>query len=105
MGAMTKWSEEEKQTWAVSKLLEKREELGRLPHKDDFDAVTLSRIKAFLGPWPHALAKAGLKEARPKPPKRKRRASREGTGAFKTGTVTSKTASSKGQAMNQNTTQ
>ena len=72
MGEMTKWSEEEKQTWAVSKLLEKQSEIGRLPRKDDFDVVTLSRIKAFLGPWPHALVKAGLKEAKPKPPKKKK---------------------------------
>ena len=73
MGEMTKWSDEEKQTWAVSKLLEKQKELGRLPHKDDFDVVTLSRIKAFLGPWPHALVKAGLKEPKPEAPKRKKR--------------------------------
>lgn len=79
MGEMTKWSEEEKQTWAVSKLLEKQKELGRLPHKDDFDVVTLSRIKAFLGTWPHALVKAGLKEAKPTPPKKKKRSRSAGT--------------------------
>lgn len=62
MGEMTKWSDEEKQAWAVSRLREKQAETGRLPHKDDFDVVTLSQIKAFLGPWPRALEKAGLKE-------------------------------------------
>ena len=36
--------------------------MGRLPLKSDFDVVTLSRIKAFLGPWPRALEKAELKE-------------------------------------------
>lgn len=77
MGEMTKWSDEEKQAWAVSRLLEKQAEIGRLPHKDDFDVVTLSRIKAFLGPWPHALIKAGLKEAKPEPPKKKKRAARK----------------------------
>lgn len=53
---------EEKQAWAVSVLLNKKAEIGRRPIKSDFDAVTLSRIKAFLGPWPRALEKAGLKE-------------------------------------------
>ena len=33
-----------------------------MPHKDDFDESTRSRIKAFLGPWPRALEAAGLKE-------------------------------------------
>ena len=47
--------------WAVTQLQEKHSELHRLPRKDDFDAATLSRIKAFLGPWPRALEKAGLK--------------------------------------------
>lgn len=53
---------EEKRAWAVSQLLEKSGETGRLPAKSDFDAATLSRIKAFLGPWPRALESAGLKE-------------------------------------------
>lgn len=66
MGEMTKLSEEEKQAWAVSVLKKKQAEIGGLPHKDDFDSVTLSRIKAFLGPWPRALEKAGLKEPKPK---------------------------------------
>ena len=53
---------EEKKFWAVELLQKKYKELGRLPKKDDFDVVTLSRIKAFLGPWPSALETAGLKE-------------------------------------------
>ena len=55
---------EEKKSWAVELLREKHKELNRLPHKDDFDEVTRSRIKAFLGPWPRALEMAGLKEAK-----------------------------------------
>ncbi len=53
---------EEKCAWAVRQLLDKNKETGRLPLKSDFDASTLSRIKAFLGPWPRALEAAGLKE-------------------------------------------
>ncbi len=53
---------EEQQSWAVRQLQEKQAEMGRLPLKSDFDVVTLSRIKAFLGPWPRALEKAELKE-------------------------------------------
>ena len=53
---------EEKKFWAVELLQKKYKELGRLPKKADFDVVTLSRIKAFLGPWPRALETAGLKE-------------------------------------------
>ena len=52
---------EQKKVWAIEQLVRKQEELGRLPKKDDFDVVTLSRIKAFLGPWPRALEAAGLK--------------------------------------------
>ncbi len=48
--------------WAKEQLQTKHQELGRLPKKDDFDEVTRSRIKAFLGPWPRALEAAGLKE-------------------------------------------
>lgn len=55
-----------KKEWAVEMLRKKSKELGRLPKKDDFDVVTLSRIKAFLGPWPRALEAAGLKEKREK---------------------------------------
>ena len=59
---------EEKKAWAVGLLRQKQQEIGRLPQKDDFDAVTRSRIKAFLGPWPRALEAAGLKEVRSKTP-------------------------------------
>ncbi len=52
----------EKVLWAIDELIKKQKELGRTPKKDDFDDVTKSRIKAFLGPWPRALEKAGLKE-------------------------------------------
>ncbi len=55
---------EEKKLWAVELLKQKCDEVGRMPKKDDFDGVTLSRIKAFLGPWPRALEAAGLKEAK-----------------------------------------
>lgn len=55
---------EEKKSWAVELLKQKATELDRLPKKDDFDEVTRSRIKAFLGPWPRALEAAGLKEAK-----------------------------------------
>ena len=62
---------EEKKGWAVELLKQKAKELNRLPKKDDFDEVTRSRIKAFLGPWPRALEAAGLKE--PKKDKIKKR--------------------------------
>ena len=55
---------EEKKLWAVELLQAKHKENGRLPKKDDFDEITVSRIKAFLGPWPRALEAAGLKEAK-----------------------------------------
>ena len=55
---------EKKKCWAEELLRQKCRELGRLPHKDDFDEPTRSRIKAFLGPWPRALESAGLKEAK-----------------------------------------
>ena len=55
-------TDEEKKSWAVRQLREKQNETGRLPKKGDFDVVTLSRIKAFLGPWPRALEAAELKE-------------------------------------------
>ena len=66
-------AKEEKTAWAIAELTTKQAELGRLPHKDDFDDVTKARIKAFLGPWPRALEKAGLKEAKETPPKSKKR--------------------------------
>jgi len=64
---------EEKKNWAVGLLCEKAEELGRLPKKDDFDEITRSRLKAFLGPWPRALEAAGLKEVKDMPKKSKKR--------------------------------
>ena len=64
---------EEKKNWAVGLLQQKAEELGRLPKKDDFDEITRSRLKAFLGPWPRALEAAGLKEVKVMPKKTKKR--------------------------------
>ena len=64
---------EEKKNWAVGLLCKKAEELGRLPKKDDFDEITRSRLKAFLGPWPRALEAAGLKEVKDMPKKSKKR--------------------------------
>ena len=55
-----------KKEWAIKTLQQKSEELKRLPKKTDFDVVTMSRIKAFLGPWPRALETAELKEAKKK---------------------------------------
>lgn len=55
-----------KKEWAIETLRQKNEELGRLPKKTDFDVATMSRIKAFLGPWPRALEAAELKEAKKK---------------------------------------
>lgn len=68
-----KMTSEEKQAWAVSELQRKQKETGYLPLKSDFDVVTLSRIKAFLGPWPRALEKAGLKEKGPAKSKKTRK--------------------------------
>lgn len=59
-------STDDRKQWAVRLLQEKSAALGRLPHKDDFDEATRSRIKAFLGPWPRALEAAGLKPVRPR---------------------------------------
>lgn len=64
---------EEKKNWAVGLLRQKAEELGRLPKKDDFDEITRSRLKAFLGPWPRALEAAELKEAKVIPKKTRKR--------------------------------
>ncbi len=65
---------EEKVEWAKEALRVRAGELGRIPKKDDFDEVSLSRIKAFLGPWPRALETAGLKEVtKIKPPRSKRK--------------------------------
>ena len=63
---MIKMINNKKKEWAIDTLRRKSDELGRLPKKDDFDVVTMSRIKAFLGPWPRALEAAGLKETKKK---------------------------------------
>lgn len=60
---------EENKLWAISKLKEKYNELGRLPKKSDFDELTRNRIKSFLGPWPRALEAAGLKPPKATKPK------------------------------------
>ena len=57
-------NKEEKRLWAIEQLQNKQREVGRTPQKADFDEVTRSRIKAFLGPWPRALEAAGLKAPR-----------------------------------------
>ncbi|MCM1114464.1 MAG: hypothetical protein NC397_03110 [Clostridium sp.] len=57
-------TKDEKYLWAIEQLQKKHTALGRIPQKSDFDSSTLSRIKAFLGPWPRALEKACLKETK-----------------------------------------
>ena len=57
---------DKKKECAIETLRKKSEEIGRLPKKTDFDVATMSRIKAFLGPWPRALETAGLKETKKK---------------------------------------
>ena len=47
---------------AVKLLTDRKNELGRLPKKSDFDSETICFIKQKLGPWPRALEKAGLKD-------------------------------------------
>lgn len=66
-------TDSEKKLWAATQLQQKSAELGRLPKKDDFDEVTRSKIKAFLGPWPRALEAAGLKESKEETKKSKKR--------------------------------
>lgn len=61
---------DDKKNWAAEMLRIRHGQLGRLPKKEDFDPVTLSRIKAYLGPWPRALEAAGLKQPRPAGSKR-----------------------------------
>ena len=60
----------DKKQSAIQALKEMAEVLGRTPKKEDFDDVSVSKIKGVLGPWPRALEAAGLKEA-------KKRASRK----------------------------
>lgn len=64
---------DEKKKYAAELLRKKQEQTGETPKKEDFDKVTLSRIKAYLGPWPRALEYAGLKEPKEKPKKKKRK--------------------------------
>ncbi len=52
-----------KKAYAAELLSKRRDELGRLPLRKDFDAETACFIKQVLGPWPRALEAAGLKEA------------------------------------------
>lgn len=40
------------------------EKEGRLPKKSDFAELDVNRIKGFFGPWPWALAEAGLIESK-----------------------------------------
>ncbi len=40
------------------------EKEGRLPKKSDFADLDVNRIKGFFGPWPWALAEAGLIESK-----------------------------------------
>mgnify|MGYP003397915718 CR=1 FL=1 len=71
---------EEKRLWAVERLQNKYKELGTLPKKENFDVVTISRIKAFLGPWPRALETAGLKEPKKNFQTKKRKKSQNTNG-------------------------
>ena len=75
---------DERKALAVELLQQKSKELNRIPKKDDFDEVTRSRIKAFLGPWPRALETAGLKEVKTGVTKAK---SKKRKKTSKTGTV------------------
>lgn len=68
---------EEKKRHAAELLRQKGSVLGRQPKKDDFDEVTRSKIKAFLGPWPRALEAAGLKE--PRAPRKKHKTKKRST--------------------------
>lgn len=56
--------DDKKISWAKEMLIKKASELGRIPLKTDFEEAERARIKAFLGPWPRALEKAGLKKAK-----------------------------------------
>ena len=51
----------------ISLLKDKYSELKeeRFPKKDDFLSEEVVAIKAFLGPWPRALEKAGIKAEDP----------------------------------------
>ncbi len=53
----------EKYDFALRLLVEKKDQLGRLPQRSDFDSQTVCFIKQKLGPWPRALEAAGLKDS------------------------------------------
>lgn len=55
-----------KKETAIFMLKQKADMLGRLPKKDDFDEISVSKIKGVLGPWPRALEAAGLKKPKNK---------------------------------------
>ena len=55
-----------KKETAILMLKEKAEQLNRLPKKNDFDDISVSKIKGVLGPWPRALEAAGLKKPKKK---------------------------------------
>ncbi len=65
--------DDKKIEWAIRMLIEKAEVTHRIPLKTDFEEADRARIKAFLGPWPRALEKAGLKEAKIKESKQQKR--------------------------------
>ncbi|MDE6150126.1 MAG: hypothetical protein K2F81_08565 [Ruminococcus sp.] len=56
----------DKKETAILMLKQKADMLGRLPKKDDFDEISVSKIKGILGPWPRALESAGLKQPKNK---------------------------------------
>ncbi len=56
----------DKKEWAIKLLQEMATKQNRLPKKEDFDEVTRSQIKAYLGPWPRALESAHLKQPKEK---------------------------------------
>ena len=71
-----------KKQYAADLLRQKAAELGRIPKKDDFDELTRTHIKAFLGPWPRALEFSGLKEApaAPSVSRKRKRPAQKGAG-------------------------
>ena len=53
----------DKRQYALELLINRSNELGRLPKRADFSDSDVCLIKQKLGPWPRALEAAGLKEA------------------------------------------
>ena len=53
---------DEKREHCIKLLIERSQELGRLPNRADFSDNDVCLIKQKLGPWPRALESAGLKE-------------------------------------------